>query len=418
MSENEGLPGDRRVWDECRALTAAGWQVDAVCPQAVAGAQPPEDLREGIRIHRFGLRPGAGPLGYLREYGQAGWRIAGLVRRLRRRDGDFDVVHVANPPDFLHLAVRAAGAGRVPLVFDHHDLAPELFEARFGRTGLPHRALLALERHALRSAAVVIATNESVRRVAIERGGVPPERVFVVRNGPELERFTPVLPDPALRRGRRHLLAYVGVMGPQDGIDHLLGALAALRRLRADDWRAILIGDGEVLGEMRARAAALGLAEQVGFAGWRGDAYIRRVLSTADVCLAPDPPSPLNHASTMVKVPEYMAMGRAIASYDLRETRVSAGPAAAYAGAGEPASLARCVHELLESPERRRAMGRIGRERVAELSWERSREVLLRAYERAAAGAGGADRARPGRGSSSGRVAIADPAGGPGDQLR
>ena len=180
--------------------------------------------------------------------------------------------------------------------------------------------LRAIERRALRAADVVISTNESYRRIAIERGGVAPENVFVVRNGPDLDRFVPVAPDPSLRRGRRHLIAYLGVMGPQDGIDHALDALAELRRLRADDWHAVFIGDGELLDEMQALAAELGLSEMVEFAGWRGDDDIRRMLSTADVCLAPDPPSPLNDASTMVKIPEYMAMGGPIASYRLPET--------------------------------------------------------------------------------------------------
>jgi glycosyltransferase involved in cell wall biosynthesis len=175
-------------------------------------------------------------------------------------------------------------------------------------------------------------------------------------------------------------------MGPQDGIDHALEALAELRRLRADDWHAVFIGDGELLDEMQAFAADLGLADMVEFAGWRGDDDIQRMLSTADVCLAPDPPSPLNDASTMVKIPEYMAMGRAIASYRLPETRRSAGDAAAYAASAEPASLGRCVHELLEDPQRRREMGRVGRERVKRLSWQRSATTLLKAYNRAVAG--------------------------------
>ena len=157
----------------------------------------------------------------------------------------FDVVHLSNPPDFLYLAVRGLRARGARLIFDHHDLAPELYRARFGRGGLGYRVLRAIERRAMRRADVVISSNESYRRLAIERGGVAAEDVFVVRNGPDLDRFLPVEPDPELRRGRRHLLAYVGVMGPQDGIDHALGALAALRRLRDDDWHAIFVGNGE-----------------------------------------------------------------------------------------------------------------------------------------------------------------------------
>lgn len=381
ISENAPVPGDRRVWNESRTLATAGWEVTVVCAASPDRPQAPSEMLEGVEIHRYPLRPAAGSLGYGREYAQAVWRIRRLVRRLQR-ERPFDVVHAANPPDFLLLAARSARSRGARFVFDHHDLVPELFRSRFGRGGLPYRALLAIERRALRSADVVISTNESYRRIAIERGGVSPEDVFVVRNGPDLERFQPVALDPALRRGRRHLIAYLGMMGPQDGIDQALRALAELRELREEDWRAVFIGEGEVRPAMEALAAELGLAGAVEFAGWRGDDDIRLILSSADVCLAPDPPSPLNDVSTMIKVPEYMAMGCAIASYDLPETRVSAGPAAAYADSPEPRALGRLVQELLEDPERRRRMGAAGRERVAELSWQRSSEVLLSAYER------------------------------------
>jgi glycosyltransferase involved in cell wall biosynthesis len=383
--ENEGVPEDRRVWDECRTLAAAGWEVAVVSPQAADVERPASEVLEDVEIHRFALRPAGGALGYAREYGQALWRIRRLARRLHRRR-PFDVVHLSNPPDFLYLAVRGVCARGARLIFDHHDLSPELYRARFGRAGLGYRVLRAIERRAMRRADVVISSNESYRRLAIERGGVSPENVFVVRNGPDLDRFLPVAPDPELRRGRRHLLAYLGVMGPQDGIDHALGALATLRELRDDDWHAMFVGNGEVVDQMQALTGELGLSDLVEFTGWRGDDDIRRILSTADVCLAPDPPSPLNDHSTMVKVPEYMAMGRAIASYDLPETRVSAGRAAAYADSPDPQSLGRCIHDLLEDPARRQEMGRQGSERVTGLSWERSTAELLSAYQHAVNG--------------------------------
>ncbi len=414
--ENEGVPEDRRVWDESRTLAAAGWQVVVVCPQAADTEQPAREVLEGIEIHRYSPRPAGSTLGYAREYAQALWRIRRLVRRLQREQ-PFDVVHTSNPPDFLYLAARKARAGGALFIFDHHDLMPELFRSRFGHTGLAYRALLAIERRALRSADVVISTNEAFRRIAIERAGVSPEDVFVVRNGPDLDRFLPVEPDPTLRRGRRHLLAYLGVMGPQDGIDHALRALAALRRLREDDWRAVFVGSGEVLEEMRALATELGLSDMVEFAGWRGDDDIRRILSTADVCLAPDPPSPLNDVATMVKIPEYMAMGRPIASYDLPGTRISAGDAAAFAASADPESLGTCVHDLLENPARRRKMGRQGRERVVGLSWQCSSAALLAAYERAIARRARRGRA-PSRSPASGGVAISGPSDGPGHHFR
>jgi glycosyltransferase involved in cell wall biosynthesis len=381
ISENAPVPGDRRVWNESRSLVEAGWGVSVICAAAESRSEAAAETIEGVEIHRYPLVPAASSAGYGREYGQALVRIRALCRRLVA-ERPFDVVHTANPPDFLALAARRARTAGAAYVFDHHDLMPELFRTRFPRAGLAHRFLGAVERRALRSADVVISTNESYRRIAIERAGVAPEDVFVVRNGPDLERFAPLEPDPELRRGRRYLLAYLGMMGPQDGIDHAIGALAALRERRGPDWHAILIGEGPVRPEMEGLAASLGLGESVEFAGWREDGDIRRILSSADVCIAPDPPSPLNDVSTMIKVPEYMAMGAAIASYDLFETRISAADAAAYADP-DPASLGACIDDLLDDPDRRAAMVRAGHERIGELSWQRSETVLLEAYDRA-----------------------------------
>ncbi|HEY2054174.1 MAG TPA: glycosyltransferase family 4 protein [Solirubrobacterales bacterium] len=381
ISENAPVPGDRRVWNQSRALVEAGWSVAVVCAAAEDREEAPVETIEGVEIHRYRLRPAEGGPDYGREYAQALWRIRGLVRE-QVASAPPDVVHSANPPDFLLLAARSARAAGAAFVFDHHDLMPELFRTRYRRAGLPYKALLRVERHAMRSADVVISTNESYRRLALARGGVDPANVFVVRNGPDLDSFTPLPADPQLRGGKRFLLAYLGMMGPQDGIDHAVKALAELKRRRGDDWRAILIGEGPVRPEMEALAAELGIADAVDFAGWRGDEDIRRMLSTGDLCLAPDPPSPLNDVSTMIKVPEYMAMGKPIASYDLAETRVSAGDAAAYA-APTPEALGALCDELLNDPARRDEMSRIAAARIPELSWQHSTEVLLAAYERA-----------------------------------
>jgi glycosyltransferase involved in cell wall biosynthesis len=384
ISENAPVPSDRRVWNEARALRDAGWDVSVICAMGETRHRDAYELLDGIAIHRFELRPAAGGLrGYVREYLQALWRIRRLARKLAR-EAPFDVVHAGNPPDFLLAAVRSLRRQGTRFVFDHHDLVPELYASKFGGTGgVMYKVACAQERVAYKMADAVVVTNGSYRAIALGRGGRAPEDVFVVRNGPDLERFQPVAPVPSWRAGRPHLIGYLGIMGPQDGVDHALRALAALRETR-DDWSAVLIGDGESLPAMRALATELRLDDHVQFAGWRFDDDIRAILSTCDVCLAPDPPSPLNTVSTMIKIPEYLAMGAPVASYDLREARVSAGEAAVYAPPGDPAALGAAVAELLGDPERRAQMSALGLERVREtLAWQHQVPQLLAAYDRA-----------------------------------
>jgi len=383
LVENLSVPFDRRVWQEARSLVAAGWEVSVICPRGRRQDTEPYALVDGVEIHRYALEAaGGGAPTYAREYASALFQTARLVRRLTRGRG-FDVVHACNPPDALiltSLAARREGAG---IIFDHHDLVPELYVSRFGRKGLLHRATLVAERLAFRVADVVVSTNESYRRVAIGRGRKRPEDVFVVRSAPDLTRFRPLPPDPSLRRSREHLLAYLGVMGPQDGVDHALRALAILKETRTD-WHATFIGAGDVFEEMVSLAAELGLGEDVDFTGRIPDEDVIRILCTADVCLSPDPRNPLNDVSTMNKIVEYMALGRPIVSYDLTEARVSAAEAALYAAPDDTRDFARCISVLLDSPAEREAMGEVGRRRVAdEISWSHSEAHLLAAYERA-----------------------------------
>ena len=385
LVENLSVPFDRRVWQECEALTRAGYEVEVICPQGRKRDREPVAEIAGVRVNRYSLQPATGgPVGYAKEYGVALWQTRRLALR-RARTGRFDFVHACNPPDLLLPAVRVLKRRGAGFVFDHHDLVPELYESRFERgRDLGYRATLLTERLTFRLADVVLATNESYRRVAIERGGKHPDDVFVVRSAPDLDRFLAAPADPALRRGKPHLLAYLGVMGPQDGVDHALRALAALRRTR-DDWHATFIGDGDVRPQMVELAAELGLADATEFTGRVPDEDVRRILSSADVCLAPDPKNPLNDVSTMNKIIEYMAMSRPLVSYDLVEARVSAGDAALYAEPNDPDAFARAIDELLDDAARRRRMGELGRRRVErELSWARSETELLRAYERAA----------------------------------
>jgi glycosyltransferase involved in cell wall biosynthesis len=386
LIENESMPFDTRVWQECLALRRAGWQVTVVSPQGVKRDRDPFEVLDGVEIHRFPLRFAAGgPLGYGREYGTALWWTWRLVRRLAR-GRRFDVVHACNPPDLLLLATRSLKRRGARLVFDQHDLVPELYLARFERgKDLMYRGTVALERLSYRLADVVIATNESYRRTAITRGGKRPEDVFVVRNAPDLSRFRPAEPEPELKAGKPYLLAYLGVMGPQDGVDHALRALAVLKQKRTD-WRAIFIGEGDVYPEMKLLSSELGLDGLAQFTGRLPDEDVLRILSTADVCLAPDPLNPLNDISTMTKIVEYMAMGQPLVSYDLTEARVSAGDAALYAAPNDEMEFAGCIEQLLDDEALRRRMGNLGRRRVEEsLSWVFSERQLVAAYEHALA---------------------------------
>jgi glycosyltransferase involved in cell wall biosynthesis len=380
LLENAPAPSDRRVGQESRTLFEAGYEVVVISPSGEVDDREPYEHWHGIEIHRFPLRAaGRGTTGYVREYIGALWKMARLVRRLTSAHR-FGIVHACNPPDFLlalALPLRHRGAR---LVFDHHDLAPELYEARFGKRGLYYRALLVLERFAFAAADVVISTNESYRRVAIERGRKRPSEVFVVRNGPDPEHFRPTPSDDTMKRGRRHLLVYLGTMGPQDGVDLAIRALAHLR-LRRADWLAVFMGDGEELERLQTLARDLGLADAVEFLGRVADDRIIPVLSAADVCLAPEPSNPFNDRSTIVKVLEYMAMARPVVAFDLPETRVSAEHAALYAPSGDVAAFAGQIARLLDDPALRTTLGERGRDRVVqELGWHRSRDALLRAY--------------------------------------
>jgi len=380
LLQNESAPSDRYVWNQSTALTRAGYEVTVVCPVS-RRHKPTFEVIDGIAIHRY--RPvtiGEGALGYSLEYLGALWSMRRLVRRLARQRR-YDVVHACSPPDFLLLAALALRRRGARFVFNHHDLTPELYLTRFGR-GILYRATLAAEKVAFRLADLVLTVNDSYRGIAIERGRCDPRNVTVVRTGPDLTRFRQTDPDPSLRRGKRFLLCYAGVMGPQDGVDEALRALAELRD-RREDWRAVLMGDGDVLQEMRRLTAGLGLSDLVEFTGWVTHETIARVLSSSDVCLAPDPSNPLNDLSSMVKIAEYMALSRPIVSYDLAESRFGAGDAAVFAPPGDHARFAELVSQLLDDPERRREMGSAGRARAEGLlAWEHQERALLAAYAR------------------------------------
>lgn len=381
------MPFDRRVWQESKALRDAGWDVHVICPQGTKRDTEAFAEIDGVKIHRYPLRAATGgPRGYVKEYGSALWHTWRLARRIRRRSGRIDVVHACNPPDLFYLIAKRLKRTGARFVFDQHDLVPELYLSRFNRgEDFLYRAVCRLERATYRAADVVIATNESYREAALSRGGKLPDEVFVVRSAPAIERFREAPRDDTIKRGKPHLLCYLGVMGPQDGVDYALRALAKLRdELGRTDWHAAFVGAGDTFDAMVALAADLDLADMVTFTGRIPDEDLLRYLSTADVCLAPDPLNPLNDVSTMNKIMEYMAMSRPIVSFDLREARVSAGDAALYAQANDESEFAKLIARLLDDPDERARMGEIGRARVGgPLSWAHSARTLVAAYAKA-----------------------------------
>lgn len=386
--ENLPVPFDRRVWSQARTLRRAGYEVSVICPKGRDATEGYAEI-EGIHVYRHPQPFEAkGALGYPLEYLCAlafefclAWRVF-LTR-------GFDVVHACNPPDTIFLVGGFFKLFGARFVFDHHDINPELYEAKFGRRDVFHRLLVWLERMTFRTADLSIATNESYRRIAIERGGMPPEKVFVVRSGPDLARLERLPPQPALKHGRAHLVGYVGVIGQQEGIDLLLEAVRCLvTRLGRRDIHFAIVGGGPVLEDMRALAARLGVADYVTFTGRVSDRRLLEVLNTADLCVNPDRANAMNDKSTMNKIMEYMALGKPIVQFDLAEGRFSARDASLYARPDDPADLAARIAELADDPERRRAMGASGRRRVVEsLAWEHEAPKLLAAYEALLGGA-------------------------------
>ena len=382
LVENLPSPFDRRVWQEACALRDAGYVVSIICPTG-RGSERRFEAIDDIHIWRYPLPfEATGAAGYAVEYAFAlAWTFVLAWRVLATRG--FDVIHACNPPDLFFLIGGFFKLFGKKFVFDHHDLNPELYEAKFGRRDFFHRLMLKLEYWTFRVADASIATNESYRRVAIGRGRMPPERVFVVRSGPSLERLKILPPDDRLKHGRRYLVGYVGVMGKQEGIDYLLRAVRHIvRDLGRSDIHFGLVGGGTALEAMKALARELGVADYVTFTGRVPDGEMLAMLNTAEVCVNPDIASEMNDKSTMNKIMEYMALGKPIVQFDLAEGRHSARRASLYAARNDAFDLAAKIVGLLDDPVRRSEMGAFGRRRVEnELEWRHEAPRLLAAYE-------------------------------------
>ena len=378
--ENLPLPFGRRTWQEAYTLTEAGYRVSVICPKG-RGFEKSRETIDGIEIYRHRLWEASGPFGYLFEYAWALVSEFCLALKVYRRTR-FRVLHATNPPDTLFLIALFFKLFGVRFIFDHHDLNPELFEAKFGKRGLFYRLVCLAERLTYRTATVSIATNQSYREIAVRRGGISPDRVFIVRSCPDLKNIRPQPPDPALKEGKAYLVVYVGVMGPQDGLDLLLESVEyILRSANRGDVMFAIVGAGTELPLLKEIAARKGLGSHVRFTGRIPDAELAAYLSTADVGVAPDPKNPMNDVSTMNKILEYMAYGRPQVIYDLTEGRRSAEDAALYAQPNDPVDFARQILTLLDSAELRRTLGARGRKRIEQLlNWDIEKRALLKAY--------------------------------------
>jgi glycosyltransferase involved in cell wall biosynthesis len=382
--ENLPVPLDRRVWMEALALTDAGYRVSVLCPKG-RGWLGDHEVIDGIHVYRYPEPPEAhsGAVAYAREYLHAMWYWFRMAPKIRRERG-FDVIQGCNPPDLIFLLALWYRLRGVRYVFDHHDVCPELFEAKFGKRGILYAIMRIWERMTFATASVSIATNESFRQIALKRCKMPAEDVFVVRSAPRIDTFIPSAGNIVWRKGAKTLLGYVGVIGQQEGMDLLVLAVEHLiRKLGHRDIHVVIIGFGPQLPEVERDVRARGLERYFTFAGALYGAEMLEVLNSIDIGVSPDPKNAMNDISTMNKVMEYMTLEKPLVQFDLTEGRASAGDAALYARPNDPVDFAIQVARLIDDPALGVQMGKTGRKRVLEsLSWEHSIPPLLAAYDR------------------------------------
>jgi glycosyltransferase involved in cell wall biosynthesis len=385
--ENEAVPFDRRMWNIAHALREFGADVSVICPMFGKDSEKHLVL-DGISIHRYKNTFADGSVtGYLREYATAFVKTFYLFHKLMLRGNRIHIVHAANPPDiFWPLAIYIRLFG-IRFIFDEHDLSPETYLSKFGEKDSGEGLLLGLQKWFQRLsygfANGIISTNESYRENALEVNPTYAEKSFVVRNGPDTRHFKYRPPNPDLKNGRKYLAAYIGVMAIQDGVEYIIRAVDELvNRRQYRDLIVYLIGDGDDRPRLREIADELNLADHIVFTGRIPDEPAMEILSTADVCLSPDPKNPLNDVSTMTKIMEYMSLGKPIVSFDLKEARYSAGESAIYVNNNDAVAFADGILKLLSDPEEASKMGEVGVARVdAALSWQKQSMNLLKAYQ-------------------------------------
>lgn len=389
--ENLSVPFDRRVWKECQALKAQGYHVSTISPKGVEVDKRWHEIIDGVSIYRYPAYHASGSFrSYLGEYTVALFMSFLLMWVVLFRDG-FKVIQICNPPDLLILPALPFKLLGKKIIFDQHDLCPEIYATQRALGGEPNlvvRILLWFEKLTYRFSDIVIVVNESCRKIALGRGAQREEDIFVVRNGPSLQNIANAISNQSLRNGKQYLLTYVGMMGPQEGIDVLLRAISNLIWVhRRDDFHVLIIGGGTVLDQMKNYASKLGIETHVTFTGAVSYIQVMEGIASADLCLCPDPKTPLSDKCSLVKAIEYMSVGRPFVAFDLEEVRNSAGPAALYAAANDEADFSAQIHRLLNNAAERASMGRIAQERVMHaLTWEHSTEALYAAYDAAFSG--------------------------------
>lgn len=382
--ENLPVPFDRRVWQESLALKEAGAEVTVICPKTKAYPLEYEEL-DGIKIYRHTLPEANRSIEYIKEYLGALYHETRLLFKVFRKQGVQDVIHACNPPDLIFIAAAPFYFfTRCKFLFDHHDINPELWIAKFGKKGLGYRAMLLVERLTYHFAKHAIVTNESYKEIAMRRGRKCEEDVTIVRSGPNISKLKVGPAKPEVKKGFKYLVGYIGVMGKQEGIDLLLQSVDYLVHKKGrTDIRFCIMGGGPALDELRELNGKMGLTDYVEFPGRVSDEYLADVLNTADVCVNPDLPSEMNDKSTMNKIMEYMAFGKPIVQFTLKEGQFSAQEASLYAKNTDTDDFAEKILWLLENPEKAAEMGRFGRERVVnELSWDFEKPKLIGAYKK------------------------------------
>src|SRR5882762_9089129 len=385
--ENQAVPFDRRVWREACSLRENGYEVTVLCPRRKAYTKGYEVI-EGIRIYRHpSPAEGSTPMGYLWEYGCALFWEFWYALWIYLRHG-FDVIQGCNPPDDIFLVALPFKLLGVKYIFDHHDVNPELYVSKYGKRGALHKILVWFEQLTFRFSDVVMSTNRSYGDLAVTRGGLDPADVFIVRNGPDSKTFKAVPSKPALKYKKPFLVGYVGTMSIQDGLDILLDVAQHVKNSGRRDVFFMCVGGGTELNKLKKMVEDRDLLDTVHFTGRVSDEELLEILSTADLCVNPDRPSEMNDISTMIKIMEYMALGKPIVQFDSKEGRFSAQEASLYAGKDDGvADFADKIIWLLDRPEERKKMGEFGRKRIEEqLAWEYSVPELLAAYQKALEG--------------------------------